>query len=139
MAASNGMALAAVGAAAVLGLWGALDLQQALKRNPQRDQYRIEETQARYLGAAAALPKDVHVLGYLSDSPYEQARGQVMFFSAQYALAPRLVSAKPDQEWVLGNFAQQGDWTALGAPHGLRVERDLGSGVVLYRKAAAGP
>ena len=133
---SNTLTLAAVGAAALLGLWGALDLQLALKQNPQRDRYRLEELTARYAPAAAALPKEAKVIGYLSDSPFEQPRGQVMFFSAQYALAPRLLGAKPDQAWVLGNFAQAGDWGAFGAPHGLQVERDLGNGLVLYRKAA---
>ncbi len=117
--------------AAAIGLWGALDLFEALKRNPQRDQYRVEEMLARYEPAAAALPADVKVIGYVSDQPYEQVRGQVMFFSAQYALAPRLISAKPDQEWVLGNYAQPG----AGAPAGFRLERDLGNGLALYRRA----
>lgn len=126
-------------AAAALGLWGSLDFYRVLKQNPQRDQYRIEEMEARYQPVEAALPPGdaAKVIGYLSDSPYEQPRGQLLFFTAQYALAPRLVSSKPDQEWVLGNFAQPGDWAALGAPHGLRVERDLGSGLVLYRKGGA--
>lgn len=122
-------------AAALLALWGALDLYQALKQQPRRDEYRMEEMSARYAPVAAALPDDVRVLGYLSDSPYEQARGQVMFLSGRYWLAPRLLTVAPDQAWVLGNFAQPGDWAALGAPHGLRVERDLGSGLVLYRRA----
>ena len=138
MAPSKWTTLAAVGVAAALGLWGAMDLFAALKQNTQRDPYRIEETIARYLTAAAALPREARVIGYLSDSPYELPRGQVMFFTAQYALAPRLVAAKADGlEWVLGNFAQPGDWSALGTPHGLRVERDLGNGLVLYRRAAA--
>jgi hypothetical protein len=127
--------LAAIGAAALLGLWGALDILTALKKNPQRDQYRIEEMSARYLPLAAALSNGVKVIGYLSDSPLDQPRGQVMFFSAQYALAPRLLSSKPDREWVLGNFAQQADWNAAGAAQGLVVERDLGNGLVLFRKA----
>lgn len=134
---SNTKTLASVFAAAALGLWGALDFYRALNQNPQGDQYRTAEMEARYAPAKSVLQSAgdaAKVIGYLSDSPYEQPRGQVLFFTAQYALAPRLVSTKPDQEWVLGNFAQPGDWAAAGAPHGLRVEKDLGNGLVLYRK-----
>ncbi len=137
MVQNNFTTLVAVTTAAVLGLWGAIDLFDALKQNPQRDRYRIEETAARYALAAAALPPEAKVIGYLSDSAYEEVRGQAMFFSAQYQLAPSFISTKPDRDWVLGNFAQPGDWAALGAPHGLRLERDLGNGLVLYRRAAA--
>lgn len=133
---NNATTIGAIIAAAVLGLWGSIGLFEALKRNPQTDQYRIEEMTARYAPVAAALPNEVKVIGYLSDSPYEQPRGQVLFFTAQYALAPRVISAKPDQVWVLGNFAQPSDWSALGAPHGLQVERDLGNGLVLYKRQA---
>ena len=57
------------------------------------------------------------MIGYVSDLIYEQVRGQVLFFAAQYALAR--VFAKRDQEWVPGNHAQPG----AGCPTG-SVERD---------------
>jgi hypothetical protein len=100
--------------AALLGLWGALDLFEALKRNPQRDQYRMEEMLARYEPVSAALPANVKVIGYVSDLPYGEVRRQVLFFAAQYALAPRLISAKPDQEWVLGIMRSPGSVCQAG-------------------------
>lgn len=117
-------------AAALLGLWGALDLFEALRQNPQRDPYRVEEMLARYEPVAAALPASVKVIGYISDLPYGGVQGQVLFFTAQYALAPRLISTKPDQEWVLGNYAQPAP-----VPEGFRVEHDLGNGLILYRRS----
>ena len=42
--------------AALLGLWGVLDLFDALKRNPQWDQYRIEETLARISALGGGAP-----------------------------------------------------------------------------------
>jgi len=37
-------------------------------------------------------------------------------------------------EWALGNFARPGNFAERGAQAGYRVVRDLGNGVVIYRR-----
>ena len=88
----------------------------------------------RYEGLRAALPPDA-VIGYISDLRPEDARSTLLFLGAQYALAPRIVVDDDRHEWVLGNFSVPADFAALGANRGLRLVRDFGNGVILYRRA----
>ena len=76
------------------------------------------------------------ILGYLTDVPAEDNLAATMFFSAQYALAPRLLQKGDSFDAALGDFTRPGDFAALGRQHGLRLERDFGNGVALFRREA---
>jgi hypothetical protein len=118
--------------AALLGLWGALDLFEALKRNPQRINTGWKKCWRGMSPCRRHFQRNVKVIGYVSDLPYGEVRRQVLFFAAQYALAPRLISAKkPDQEWVLGIMRSPGSVCQAG----FVWSGILGSGLVLYRRA----
>lgn len=116
----------------MLAATGTLNLIQ-VALEARSDPYRVEEQAARYAPLLAALPPSVTV-GYTSDVPLEDARGQVLLFALRYALAPRVVTSKPDQELVVGNLVETADAVAYGAARGLEVERDLGQGLVIYRR-----
>jgi hypothetical protein len=74
------------------------------------------------------------VVGYLSDLPLADAPGQAAYFGVAMALAPRLVVRDADgPAWVLGNFSRPQDFAAAEAA-GLELVRDLGNGVILFRR-----
>jgi hypothetical protein len=101
-----------------------------------QDPYLINAQPAR-LGEAARLLPDKAVIGYLSDLSLADTPGQAAYFGAAYALAPRLVTRDPDSpQWVLGNFSRPQDFAAAGAAHHLVLVRDLGNGVVVFRRSA---
>jgi hypothetical protein len=124
-------------ASAVLSLWGAFSyfgFESAEQRQSQnRDPYLIAANLERFSGFRQAIPERA-VLGYLTDAEPGSTVATAIFSSAQYAVAPRLLHAGTTQEWVLGNFTKPTDYQAIGTQHGLRLEHDFGSGVVLYRK-----
>ena len=65
--------------------------------------------------------------------------GAALFSSAQYTLAPRLVTdqrAKPAPEWVIGDFSKPLDVVKFGQKRGLSLVKDFGNGAVLYRNEA---
>ncbi|HEY3738194.1 MAG TPA: hypothetical protein VGL53_00045 [Bryobacteraceae bacterium] len=129
----NGAVIASA-ALAVLGAiqyWGA---ETAYQRDSP-DVYKVAEQSARLADFRAAVPADA-ILGYLTDVPTESTVGSTMFFAAQYALAPRLLQKTDALDLVLGNFTKPGDYTAIGKQHALRVVRDFGNGIVLFRKEA---
>jgi hypothetical protein len=79
------------------------------------------------------------VAGYLSDIPFHDVRGSTAFFGAQYALAPRILVPFPGRHragWVVGNFSQPLDYPTLAREHGLSIVKDLGRGLVVFRRAA---
>lgn len=124
-----------IGAATLMALLGAMDVFRGARL--VKDDYQMEARLARYAAVPAALPDNVREVGYLTDAPYGSGTGgQLLFFTAQYALAPRLVVDKTDAtEWVLGNFKQPpADWARAAAENRLRLERDLGNGVALLRR-----
>jgi hypothetical protein len=98
-----------------------------------RDQFLISAQERTYAPLAAMLPADAEV-GYLSDAEPGSAAASSLFLSAQYLLAPRLLVNSPDRPWVIGNFGRPGDFAAMGRARGLRLERDFGDGLILYRK-----
>jgi hypothetical protein len=57
-----------------------------------------------------------------------------MTLGAQYVLAPRLIEKGATDDRVIGNFTRPADFAALGQSYRLRLERDFGNGVVLFRK-----
>jgi hypothetical protein len=128
---------AGIGLVALLSLVSALDYYRQVTQNAvTEDPFRIAEQQERFRGVAAAIPPE-SLVGYLSDLPETEARGGLMFVGAQYALAPALVvplDRTPKAEWVLGNFSQPVAYGEIGRQHGLKIARDFGFGVVLYRR-----
>lgn len=99
------------------------------------DVYGFQSAKSRVADLRRNLPPDA-VFGYLSDLPTSEHAGGMARQAVQYALAPRLVLEGIDPKttgWVIGNFAQPGDYTRAGAERGLRLVRDFGNGVVLYQ------
>jgi hypothetical protein len=121
--------------AALLCLWGSFayyQFESAYQRqNP--DPYQISAQFVRLAPVQAAIPQNA-VLGYLTDAPPGSIVDSALLGSAEYALAPRLVIRDTGHEWVLGNFTRPADFAAVGKSVGLRLQRDFGNGVVLYRK-----
>lgn len=126
---------AGVLAAAALSLWGAIQyyvFEDGFQKQA-RDPYQVAAQQTRFAGVRDAVPADA-VLGYVTDLEPGSSAAAAAFSGAQYALAPRLVRSDTDAAITLGNFAHPADFAAIGRQHGLRIEHDLGSGVVLFRK-----
>ena len=99
-----------------------------------QDPYLINAQPDRLREAARLLP-DKTVIGYLSDLSFEEAIGSAAYFGVANALAPRLVVRSADEpQWVIGNFSHPLDFAAAGAAHRLDLVRDLGNGVVIFRR-----
>jgi len=126
-------------AVVVLTAAGLLNLFDASSEQAkQGDPYIIEQQIERLQPAQAELPPAAKV-GYISDMDMATTRGLLAFDAARYALAPRLLL--PDAgvqpgDWVLGNFSSSRDFVEAGTRAGLAIHKDLGNGIVLYRKAA---
>lgn len=124
-----------IAVAAALSLWGAIEYF-AFENNYEkqaRDPYQIGAQTARLEGLRAALPEKAE-LGYVTDLEPDSVAASNAFNAAVYALAPRLVRPGAARPQVLGNFSHPIDYAAFGASRGLRVERDFGLGVILYRR-----
>jgi len=131
------LAAGAVLLAAALSLWGAIqyrDIETTYQRQSP-DPYRLVDQDARFEALLAAVPAGA-ILGYLTDLAPDDNLGYAMFLAAQYNLAPRQLHKGTAGELVLGNFTRPGDFAAVGRQHGLRMERDFGNGVVLFRREA---
>ena len=103
-----------------------------------RDPFQVQAQPERFRGVLDALPPSA-VAGYITDLKPTDRSAQIIFRTAQYALAPRLLQPGTAQEWVIGNFSKAGDFRAIGAGSGLQVVQDYGNGVVLYRRGVAAP
>jgi hypothetical protein len=124
-----------VGVCCVLALWGALayvDFENDYQQQ-SRDPFMVAPQSARLEALRAALP-DSAVLGYVTDAAPDSVTAQTMFNAARYALAPRMIIQGANHDAVLGNFARPADYAAYASQRGLRVARDFGNGVVLFRK-----
>ncbi|MFN7920158.1 MAG: hypothetical protein U0Q16_08680 [Bryobacteraceae bacterium] len=101
----NGALIAAV-FAALAAVWGTFEFYGTAKAT-QGDPYRIADLLSRYstmLGHSRIeqLPPDA-VISHAAGEPAGDVKSQVLFNSAQYALAPRLIVTKPGQAWVMRN------------------------------------
>ena len=124
---------AAVTIAAALSLWGTI----AYYGSPTGKQpYEIPAQAARLEALHAALTEDA-VLGYVTDLQPGSVLASTAFNATQYILAPRLLWQDAARPRVLGNFNHPADFAAFGQARGLRIERDFGQGVILYRKERA--
>ncbi len=75
------------------------------------------------------------VVGYFSDVP--DGTDLTPPFPIRFAFAPRMLVWFPDPavaEWVIGDFSKPQDYEAAGKQLGLKLVRNLGHGVVLYRR-----
>lgn len=124
---------AALVAAALLAVWGAIESFQIESESNAADPYMVNLQPARLAGVMEAIPRTA-VVGYLSDQNNSTA-ALAMFNSARYTLAPRLLVEGTDREWVLGNFTKPADYSAIGLDRSLKVSADFGNGVVLFRRA----
>jgi hypothetical protein len=125
---------AALIAAALLAVWGAMEGFQIETESNAGDPYMVNLQPARLAGVIEAIPRTA-VVGYLSDSQSGSTAALAMFNSALYALAPRLLVEGADRDWVLGNFTKPADYAAIARERGLEVVRDFGNGVVFFQRA----
>jgi hypothetical protein len=93
----------------------------------------------RFRGVIAMLPAEA-VVGYISDpanSSAESSQRALCFFGARYALAPRLIvwpKNAQKEDWVLGNFFKPVDLVQIERENHLKLVRDFGSGVLVFRR-----
>ena len=130
-------AKAAVAVAALLSLWGSFEYSglESAYQQQFRDPYQIAAQFSRLDSVQSAIPEKA-ILGYLTDAAPGSVVGDAMFNGAQFVLAPRVMQKGAAFDLVLGNFTKPGDFAALGRAQGLRLERDFGNGVVLFRREA---
>jgi len=96
------------------------------------DPYQIAADQARLGPVRAVIPEDA-IVGYLTDHEPGSVEASAAFKVAQFNLAPRLLEMGAHRQVVLGEFTRPNDFERIARPLGLRVERDFGNGVVLFR------
>jgi len=134
---SSGQLLTACVAVAALALWSTVNFwgTTAGSTGPDADVYKIGDQAARFQDLMPELPATA-IVGYVSDAPASQILSSVLYASAQYTFAPRLVTdqrTKPAPEWVIGDFSKPLDVVQFGKQRGLILVKDFGNGAVLYR------
>ena len=126
-------------AAVLLAVWGAIEFY-GLERiwNTQfHDPYVIGAQQTRFAAVRDVMPADA-ISGYITDLEPNTIAWSAAFNGAQYVLAPRILEAGTNREWLLTNFSKPGaaDVPAFAKVNSFRIERDLGQGVFVLRKEA---
>jgi hypothetical protein len=116
-------------------------LQRGAEWPTQASQDEISTYERRFTELRAMLPAR-GIVGYLGVpaptdvTPREANAAALLHFRryllAQYTLAPVLLNESTKPEFVVGNFDPG---AALPAPAGLRVLRDFGNGLVLFRRS----
>ena len=126
---------ASVALVALVCLWGSFasyGFETAYQRQ-NSDPYMISQQFVRFEPLLSRVPEDA-TLGYLTDASPASTTGLAMTLGAQYVLAPRLIEKGATHDRVVGNFTRPAEFAALGQSYGLRLERNFGNGVVLFRK-----
>ncbi len=119
---------------AALSLYASLNYFQALQAYSNKNPFQ-DAAQARFAPVAAVVPPGA-VLQYRTDLR-SGIVAPMAIGAAQYALAPRVLESGGrggNLEWVLGDFYNPVDVNAFARQNGLKVERDMGTGVVLFRR-----
>ena len=101
-----------------------------------RDPFGIAYLQRTLGEALNEIPTEAAV-AYVSDVPLDDTRGIAQFFAMQYAIAPRLLvqEAKTQRpQWIAGVFAIVPNLDRYARERGWTVARDLGGGLVLFRR-----
>lgn len=107
---------------------------ESARQNP--DPWAIARQVERFAALRADLPP-ASVLAYYTDVPPGDERSIVLYFGAAYAMAPHLVTdarAAAGLELVVGSFLRRPDLSALEREQGLRLVKDYGRGVMLFRR-----
>ncbi len=91
--------------------------------------------QERFGPLRAILPRG-GLVGYISDSA--PARGEIdrEVFVVRYTLAPLIVMEGTRYPYVIGNFHRLDPDLQTGQKQGLRLVKNLGNGVILFRSDA---
>ncbi len=100
------------------------------------DPWAIARQVERFAPLRMDLPAPT-VLYYLTDVPADDNRSSTLFFGTAYALAPHVVTdAKraEDSEMVVGSFQRRPDLARLESERGLKLVKDYGQGVMLFRR-----
>jgi len=100
------------------------------------DPMGVGEQESRLAQVRAELPA-ASIVGYFSGLPIHKGGGSAAFFEALYTMAPRLLvleRARYRPELVLGNFTRRPDLGQLEREHGLKLIKDYGGGVRLFRR-----
>lgn len=123
---------------AALTMLGAFQYMDAetTRQSESRDVYKVGAQTARFAEFQTAVPQNA-ILGYITDVDDAQPIASAMLLSAQYTLVPRLLERGVLQDLVLGNFTHPADFVAFGQQRGLKLERDFGNGVILFKRDSA--
>jgi hypothetical protein len=131
-------ATAGVIAAAAVALLAVLQNtdQLSLYATSLKDPYKVVAQDQRLQSARVRL-KGQKVVGYFSDIPATDERGQAIFLASQFSLAPSILvqqaQGEGPQYWI-GNFSKPVDFVGEGQARGLRFSGLLDNGVALYVK-----
>ena len=113
-------------------LWFLLDVITAYSYLRNSYAFGVPNFDARF----EALHKSMHprsVLGYVSDTPANNAQSQAEFYLTQYALAPTLVKATTEEHFVVANFHTNSPNAAMLRAKNLVLVQDFGNDVYIYR------
>jgi hypothetical protein len=127
-----------VGLACLLSLWLTFRFADEFTAYSRQtpDPWAMARQQARYALLRAELPAP-SVVGYYSDVPPGAGKGNLAFFATVYSMAPHLVveeSGGRRMELVVGNFSRRPDLGRLERERGLKLVKDYGGGVMLFRR-----
>lgn len=100
-----------------------------------RDPYMVQVQVDRLAQVVPTLPPGAKAIGYVTDAAAGSTLDATLFGTAQYTLAPLLVERGRNAEWVLGNFSTPAGEKAAMADPSLQLVRDLGNGVVIFRRS----
>jgi hypothetical protein len=104
------------------------------RANP--DPWAVAKQEVRFDALRAELPV-TSILGYYSDVSSGRGGNPAAFYVALYGMSPHLLV--PDSnvykpEFVLGNFGRRPDLGQLEREKGLKLVKDYGRGVMLFRR-----
>jgi hypothetical protein len=121
--------------AALLAVAGALQFHglETAFQDSHRDRFYIAARSSIFEPLLAMLPPGAEI-GYITDVESGSTNETYMFLSAQYYLAPRLLLRGDAHDWVIGSFRKPANFAAFAA-RGLRLERDFGNGLLLFRRS----
>ena len=124
-----------IGAAAMLySTWTAAAGAHNLRRFGAQDTYAVDYALARF-GSLPGLVAPGTPVGYLTDVPTHVPERATFFGTTRYAVAPLLLQDTTALPLVVGDIKRPENVQALIAREGLIVERDLGKGAYLLRRA----
>lgn len=116
-----------------IGFYRALDELRDTATAPPPPLTEVEVAEMRLGGIRDALPRS-GTIGYVTDAP-DYAGFIERFYLAQFSLAPLIVVPSADLPVVIGDFRSGGPLPVPPPVTRLRLAREFGGGVVLFRVA----